>query len=261
LKKLSLLLSGCVLSVMTSCTDASSDPMHTESDDHPSDSDFWQDAEAPVEAFDAGRDVTSESPDARGPEVMDAGWDSSTFDGTQRDAEVNADSGSTTSMQSVDCTKETGFCIDAQGIRDRQAFACSARAPRGFPRDAWAMKTFAPGWLIVCHSPSADDLYVSLEIPTQTPGQLRYVAAPGGGTEGFEFSIQLGSLSQALILDRSAGNLEKSEFTGSLAADQTLSGTLIASWREPQAGCRTGDARSPCVAGALRLTLHVPLQP
>lgn len=241
---------------MAGCADSQSDPTDAAAGQILG-SGSWPDARAPLAALDAGHDVTRGGLDARAPEVMDAGRTPSTRDGNERDTATDA--GGAWPMQEIDCTKETGFCIEAQAIRDGQPLACSASS-RG--RYGWVSpmgSSSTSDWTLTCFRPSPD-LFFELVIPAPIPGPLHYTVDPKA-RGGFGFLIQVGEPSLMTPVSLSdASNLESGEFTGSFAADQTLSGTLTASWREPEPGCYMNGHQTPCVAGSLRMTLHVPLQ-
>lgn len=245
--KLSIVL-GMALLTASCSDDTAASPDTTVDAGAVSDS---RDAATALDASDRPRDGNATGLDARAPEDVDAGPGSSPLGTATRDAQVDASAAPPGDV--VDCTKATGLCMEARGVRDGQPFSCSGRTES----TAWAFSSFDEAWHLTCHERDST-FFVTVNIPTQAQGPLQY-SADRAELDGFWFSLQVGQLSKSIASDPLSGNLESGSFTGAIAADGSITGTLSASWGAPMPGCRNADGTA-CVPASLRMTLHVPPQ-
>lgn len=188
----------------------------------------------------------------------DAGSDGKVPETGDRDAgEVHThDSGTGSELpRGTDCTQATGQCISAVGRRNGVVFECLSRSPI---EDVVRFSIPPPRWSVLCKD-GVEGFTLGVQFPVQEPGPISHSLNVPAEDDAFNFFVRGDLGSDGPSMTQASSNLVSGTLSGNLGADGVATGTLEATWGEPEASCESGVSDHPCAEGVLKLTFRLML--
>lgn len=187
---------------------------------------------------------------------VDAAVQDSAVEAAISDAAADAPEGDgSNGTPGPDCRQlSTGTCFSAWGVRGGEEFSCYTTQPE--PTHSFIGQET---WSFGC-TDIEKELDIQVEIPVREAGSVHLMVSPAAPSDlyfevtSFNFSAaaSVGSMTAA------STNLISGDLTGTISADNTITGVVTASWSSADASCDSGSfLDSPCNEGSLTATFDV----
>ena len=150
----------------------------------------------------------------------------------------------------VDCTTQNPHCVSVAGTRNGESLAFSCRT-----------LMFGEGkrgnqWAINCYD-EIQDLAFKLWFPVPT-ASFNHLVPPG--VSGLEFSFSSYNLATSARkgeMEETSKNLIRGSVTGSIDAQQVITGSFHGEWGPPAVGCKSDFGSYPCAEGVVNASFRV----